>query len=849
MAQNKDNETEKNPVDLEKEKTTKEVKIIFEGDILAKNPGELILPDQVLPPNLFILPVNSALVFPTMMAPVGVNKPRYVSMIEEAINRQRIIGIVMTKETEVSEKTTPNDLYEWGVAVKILKRIKLPDNSINILVSSIKRFRKKRVLSESPYMVFETEYFDDSLETSTQMDALSRTVINHVKKLSDVNPFFTEEMKLAMINAPTPGVLADLVAFSLSLDKKDSQSLLETLNVKERFQKLLFHLKREQDVASVQRKIADEVNGRITKMQREFFLKEQIKTIKQELGTEVDSKEKFHKRLKDSIEASGMAGEAKKVALEELEKFETMPEHFPEHNVIRNYLETMCALPWKNETKDKLNLDNAQKILDDDHYGLERVKERIIEFLAVRKLKNDPKGSILCLVGPPGVGKTSVGKSVARAMGRKFYRFSLGGMRDEAEIKGHRRTYIGAMPGKIIQSIKRVGTKNPVLMLDEIDKLGQSFHGDPASALLEVLDPEQNSAFVDHYMDVPFDLSRVLFIATANLKSSIPSPLLDRMEVIELPGYTLEEKEQIATKFVIPREFGENGIKKSMIKIDKAAIRKIMQDYAREPGLRSLQKLINRVARKAAAIIVRGQQRNGRGVKRIHISVSNLKKWLGPKVFYNEVAERITAPGVVVGMAWTQAGGDLLFIEARDIAGSGGLKITGQLGDVMSESASIAWSYVKRKLFEENVITPALLKEKDVHLHVPAGAVPKDGPSAGVTMATALYSLFTNKVCKQKLSMTGELSLIGKVLPVGGIKEKLLAAKRAGIKDVILPKQNEKDIEDVPKYALKGMTLHFVAHVDEVLALAFGEYSKKTKNNPRKRNKTKKTQSLKVAKN
>lgn len=790
--------------------------------------SNLVLSDQLLPPNLFVLPINSPMVFPTLLAPLLVTHPRFVGMIEEAINRQRMIGLLLTRDGDATEDVKPENLYDVGVVVKIVKRLRMPDGSVNLLVHSMKRFRSRKVLSDQPYIVVETEYLEDIAEKSTETDALTRSVISHVKKLSEVNPFFTEEMRLAMINAPGPGTVADLVAFALTLPKADAQDYLETLVVKSRFEKLLIHLRREQDVADLQRKINEDVNNKLTKLQREFFLKEQLKSIKRELGMEVDGKDKSSRTFRERIETAGMPDEAKKIALEELEKFETLSENSPEFNVSRNYLETLCSLPWSKESVDHLDLDQAQAVLDSEHYGLEKVKERIIEFLAVRKLKADPRGSIICLVGPPGVGKTSVGKSIAKTMGRSFFRFSLGGMRDEAEIKGHRRTYVGAMPGKVIQGMKRAGTRNAVLMLDEIDKLGQSFQGDPASALLEVLDPEQNSAFLDHYVDVPFDLSKVLFITTANTTSTIPGPLLDRMEVIELPGYTLEEKEDIATRYVIPKELEANGLTSAQLKIEKAALRKMMTDYAREPGLRSLQKLIGRIARKSAAQIVTDQKaaekfRSSKGTARvpaIHVKEDDLVTWLGPKRFYNEVAERIGSPGVVVGLAWTAMGGDILFIEASDTPGNGNLKLTGQMGEVMTESAAIAWSFVKKKIATEQAYDRKFFKEHDIHLHIPAGAIPKDGPSAGITLATALYSLLTGRKAKHKVAMTGELSLIGKVLPVGGIKEKILAARRAGINTLILPKLNEKDMVEVPAYALKGITVFYVNHIDEVLALA-----------------------------
>ncbi|MGK5087846.1 endopeptidase La [Bdellovibrionota bacterium FG-2] len=791
--------------------------------------SNLVPGDQILPPNLFVLPVSGQVVFPTLLAPLLVSQPRFVAMIEEAINRQRTIGLVLTRSGEVHEKITPEELYDFGVVVKIVKRLRMPDGSVNLLVHSMKRFKARRVLADSPYIVVETEYLDDIAEKSTEMDALSRSVISYVKKLSEVNPFFTDEMRLAMINAPGPGAVADLVAFALSLPKTEAQEFLETLSAKVRFEKLLIHLRKEQDVADIQRKINDEVNSKMGKMQREFFLKEQVKSIKRELGMEEDGKEKFARTFRERIEAVGMPEDVKKIALEEVSKFESISEHSPEYNVSRTYLETLCSLPWSKESTDNLDLTHARGILDDEHYGLEKVKDRIIEFLAVRKLKSDPKGSIICLVGPPGVGKTSVGKSIAKTMGRSFYRFSLGGMRDEAEIKGHRRTYVGSLPGKVIQGLKRTGTKNAVLMLDEIDKLGQSYQGDPASALLEVLDPEQNVAFVDHYMDVPFDLSKVLFITTANSVATIPAPLLDRMEVIELPGYTLEEKERIALRYTIPRELEAHGLKGSQLKIERGALRKMMTDYAREPGLRTLQQLMARIARKAAAQIVardavpvKPPRTKAKAQKptAIIVSEAGLVEWLGPKRFYNDVSERIKGPGVGIGLAWTSMGGDILFLEAVDVPGSGNLKLTGQMGEVMAESAAIAWSYVKKKAVPEFKIERSFFKMYDIHLHIPAGAIPKDGPSAGITMATVLYSMLSGRKFKHRLAMTGELSLTGKVLPVGGIKEKILAAKRAGITEVILPKLNEKDFHEIPAYAIRGLTLRFVDHVEEVFALA-----------------------------
>jgi len=787
--------------------------------------SDLVLPDQILPPHLFVLPMNQSVVYPTMMAPIQISLPRHIQMVEEVIAKQthRSLALLLTRDGDardgdVKDEMKSSELHPVGVMVKILKRLRLPDGSISLLVQSMRRIRVAQVLSEQPYVVIAPEYLQDQAEKSNEMDALSRSTIQLVKQLSEVNPFFTEEMRLALINAPGPGTVADIVAFALALPKPEAQDFLETLDVKSRFQKILVHLRQEKDVADLQKKISDDVNTKVGALQREFFLKEQLKIIKKELGIEEEGREKHARTFRERIESAGMPREIKKAALEELSKLETISEQSPEYNVTRNYLELICSLPWSIETEDNLDLEHARGVLDRDHLGLDRVKERIIEFIAVRSLKKDPKGSILCLVGPPGVGKTSIGKSVAESLGRKFYRFSLGGMRDEAEIKGHRRTYVGALPGKILQAIKRAGSRNAVIVLDEIDKLGQSFQGDPASALLEVLDPEQNHQFIDHYLDLPFDLSKVLFIATANSTATIPVPLLDRMEQIEIPGYTLEEKQDIAIKHVIPKELAATGLKNSQLKIDREAVRSLMLDYSREPGLRTLQQLVHRIARKAAGKIVeRAQSRRKKPHDPIRVTAEDLLEWLGPKRFHNELTERITTPGIVTGLAWTAMGGDILFIEAADVpalgAQGGTLKLTGKMGETMTESAQIAWSVVRKKVDQD-------LRTRDFHVHIPAGAIPKDGPSAGITMATALYSLLRGRKTRQKLAMTGELSLTGKVLPVGGIKEKLLAAKRAGITSVILPRLNEKDLYEVPESVKQSLFIHFVDTLDEVLALA-----------------------------
>ena len=795
------------------------------NDPLTLNPG-IVLPDQILPQNLFTIPIIGPILYPTLILPLVVWHPRAIATVEELIARkQNHLGLLMTRGETLGDETRSADLYGFGIAVKILKRIKLPDGSIQILVQGLKRFKCKRVLSEHPHLVLDPEYFDEiQPEKSLELDALTRSIINHVKDLSETHPFFNEEMKLALINAPHSGVVADIVAFALGLGRADSQDFLETLAVKPRFEKLLVFLKREQDVATVQKKINDEVNQKISTLQREFFLKEQLKLIKKELGMEEEGKDKNARSFRERIEAAKMPEDAEKAALGELAKFETLSEQSPEYTISLSYLEMLCSLPWSILTQDQLNLAHAREVLDHNHSGLEKVKERILEFLAVRSLhlsrsKTSKRGSIILLVGPPGVGKTSIGKSIASAMGRNFFRFSLGGMRDEAEIKGHRRTYIGAMPGKFIQAAKRAGSKNAVILLDEIDKLASHYHGDPASALLEVLDPEQNHQFLDHYLDVPFDLSQMIFIATANSIQSIPAPLLDRMEVIELSGYTLEEKEQIARDHIIPKVLEETALKSSDLKIDRSALEHLILDYAREPGLRILEQLVGKVARKTAARIVERKESRERLRLPVVIKEEHLIDLIGPKRFSHELASEMQVPGVMTGLAWTALGGEILSIEAAELPGSGQLKLTGQMGDVMLESAQIAWTFVKKKLIDDMILSPQLLKDRDVHIHIPAGAIPKDGPSAGITLACALYSLFTKTPSRSRIAMTGELSLTGRVLPIGGVREKLLAARRSGIEHVILPLENKRDLHELPIELLKSLEIHFVSRIEEVLPL------------------------------
>ncbi len=832
---------------------TENVKINSEVESLQK------LPEQVV-----VIPIVNSPIFPGMIAPIILSEDKYTPELDAMVNRIGYVALnlvkfkegqeyviddgeenPMTAQNDVEEyemeayggevkDLSAKDIYRVGVFCKVVKKLKLPDGSVNLLVHGLKRYRIDKFIEEAPLIVVNADVFEDVHESDEELDAYTRSVINQVKKLSEINPYFNEEMKLAMLNSPSPGSLADLVAFALSLDVPEAQDFLETLVVKKRFAKLLVYLKREKDVADIQKKITDEVNDKVNKYQREYFLREQLKVIRSELGMDEDEKSRDINKFKELIEECKMPEEAEKAAMEELERLESIPDSSPEYNITRTFLNWMTQLPWSKSTDDSADIESARKILEKDHYGLEKAKERILEFLAVRQLKPEYDGTILCLAGPPGVGKTSLGQSIANALGRKFYRFSLGGMRDEAEIKGHRRTYVGAMPGKLIQALKRVEVNNPVIMLDEIDKLGRSYQGDPGSALLEVLDPEQNKTFIDNYLDIPFDLSKVLFIATANYVGEIPEALIDRMELIELSGYTMEEKISIASKWVIPKQLKAHGLTTKDFTLSKVTLKALIHDYAREAGVRRMEQLIAKLCRSAALKKV-----SSKNAKKFSPLPKDLEEILGPKRFQSEVAQKPLQPGVVTGLAWTSFGGEILFVETLPVRGKG-FKLTGQMGDVMNESANIAYSYVKRLLQTELEVakkTKSAKKSKspevnspedsydflanhEVHLHLPAGATPKDGPSAGITMALALYSLSKNKKVRGNVAMTGELSLTGKVLPVGGIKEKVLAAKRAGIKDIILPFENEKDLKEVPERHRKGMKFYPVKHFDDVLKIA-----------------------------
>ena len=852
---------------------------------VTKITADLTLNSEEVPERLVVIPIMNSPIFPGMIAPIILSEDRYSRELDESLTKQNYLALNLVKFKEHSESSGPremgeeaqlleeeeiqedqleervegeelqvsaHDIYRVGVLCKVVKKLRLPDGSVNVLVHGMRRYRIEEFISEGPLLIARPEIFEDIVEADEELDAYTRSIINQVKKLSEINPYFNEEMKLAMLNSPSPSSLADLVGFALSLDIPEAQDFIETLVVKKRFAKLLVYLKREKDVADIQKKIIDEVNDKVNKYQKEYFLREQLKVIRNELGMDEDDKARDVKKFKALIEKVKMPKASEKVALEELERLESIPDSSPEYNVARTYLQWLVDLPWSLSTEDAQDIEGARKILNRDHYGLEKAKERILEFLAVRQLKPNYDGTILCFAGPPGVGKTSLGRSIAGALGRKFYRFSLGGMKDEAEIKGHRRTYIGSMPGKLLQALKRVQTNNPVIMLDEIDKLGRSFQGDPASALLEVLDPEQNHSFIDSYLDLPFDLSRVLFIATANTTEDVPGPLLDRMEVIELPGYTLEEKLAIAQKWVLPKQIKKHGLELKNISLTQSLLKRLIEDYAREPGVRVMEQNIAKVCRNAAL-----EKVSAKRAKKFAPKPDELEGILGPKRFVTEKAGKGARPGVVTGLAWTGYGGGILFIETIPLKGKG-FKLTGQLGDVMNESANIAYSYIQKMLQDDQEKAEAtsgkkrvvkkpvkrvvkkrssdgeseseeeekgnkptdFLSTHEVHLHLPAGAVPKDGPSAGISMALAMYSLAKGKKVDPGLAMTGELSLTGKVLSVGGIKEKVLAAKRAGIRHIILPKENEKDLKEVPERHRKGLKFFPVSHFDEVLGIA-----------------------------
>lgn len=771
-----------------------------------------------IPDELPILPLRDTVVFPNIVTPLVVAREKSVELINNAISGNRLLGLVSQKEAD-KENPTAADIYKFGTAAIILRMLKFPDGSLRVLVQGIARITIEEILTETPYFTARVKQVNETTKSTTALEALKRNLSIQFQKIVAQTPQLPDELQVVVVNTDEPAKLSDLIASNLNLQVEEKQKLLETVDVKKRLKNLTALVNRELEVLEMGTKIQDKVQTELGKNQREYFLKEQLRAIQKELGIG-DERSMEIEELRQKIADAKIPKEPEKEALRELDRLAKMQPGAAEYTVARTYLDWMIALPWSIATDDNLNIDEAQKVLDEDHYDLLKVKERILEYLAVRKLKDDTKGPILCFVGPPGVGKTSLGRSIARAMGRKFNRISLGGVHDEAEIRGHRRTYIGALPGRIIQGIKNAGSNNPIFMLDEVDKIGQDFRGDPASALLEVLDPQQNFSFADHYLDVPFDLSSVMFITTANVLDTIPSALRDRMEVLELPGYIEEEKLNIATTFLVPRQIEENGLKKKHIQFTKNGLREIIRNYTRESGVRNLERQIGTVCRKVAKAVASGNQT----LKKITPEV--VVEFLGPQKFYSEVAERTSEPGVATGLAWTPSGGDILFIEATKMSGNKGLTLTGQLGDVMKESAQAALSYIRSHV-KELGIDPDFYKDTDIHIHVPAGGIPKDGPSAGVTMTSALVSLITRQPVRNDIAMTGEITLRGKVLPVGGIKEKVLAARRAGIKKIIMPDKNMNDLEEIPENNRKGMTFYPVQKLSEVLELALKNNRKK----------------------
>lgn len=839
--------------------------------------------EQTLSNKLKIIPLSGRPIFPGIFTPLMINAPEDVRLIEDAYKDDGLIGIVKLKND--SENSTVYDLHDVGTVGRIIKKINLPEGGVNIFVSTIKRFKIRRAINAKAPIVAAVEYLEDIEDATFEVKALTRALISEMKEISENNPLFSEEMRLNMVNIDHPGKIADFIASILNVDKDEQQRVLEMQNVRQRMETVLVFIKKEQELLRIQKKIQNDLNEKIEKSQREYFLKEELKSIKSELGLEADAQSSEYQKFKDKIESFKFEGEILETVSGELEKFALMEPNSGEYIVTRNYLDTIVSLPWSDEKPEHYNLPDAKKMLNADHYGLDDVKKRVIEYLAVRKLKNDSKGSILLLVGPPGVGKTSVGRSIAHAMNKPFFRFSVGGMRDEAEIKGHRRTYIGAMPGKIIQGLKIVKTKSPVFMIDEIDKMGASYQGDPSSALLEVLDPEQNIAYRDHYLDLPFDISNILFILTANSLDTIPGPLRDRAEIIYLSGYIDQEKVEIARKYLVPKSLEKNGLLKNQVKYSKSELLYIANAYAREAGVRNLEKNLDKIHRKYVSELLeeektaelmeevqklktisfdelqkrldeqeaqnqeettirkaRATPKKPRELKRVISEEEKTKqieldallhrplapdaeliqKYLGKPVFTEEDDKKAAfIPGTAIGLAWTNMGGDTLLLESIYVPGKESIKLTGQMGDVMKESASIAMSWVKKYAIEQNIQNAEFFANTAFHLHIPEGATPKDGPSAGITMVVCLLSLLKNKKIQKNLGMTGELSLTGQVLPIGGLKEKTVAARRNGIKKIIIPKQNVRDLDEIPEHVKKGIEFFPVTHINEVLDIAF----------------------------
>jgi len=766
-----------------------------------------------LPEVLPILGLSDIVLFPLAVAPLLVETGPSVRLIDDVVAGDRLMGCVLQRKPEVADPA-PEDLYPVGCVVRLAKMVKFPDSTARVLVEGLWRIRITGYTSTAPYLTAKYELLQDEREDSIEVTAMMRNAQNQFQEIIKLSPALSEQVKIAALNTEDAGHFADLIAANLNLNLEDRQKLLETASVKERLTKLLPMLNREHEVLTLSSKIQSDVATSIAKTQRDFFLREQMRAIQRELGESEPNSGEINS-LREKIEQTPMPAEVKKVAVQELERLQQTPPAAAEYAVTRNYLDWILCLPWQKSTDDKIDLTAAQRILNEQHFGLTKVKDRLLEFLAVIKRKKAIKGPILCLVGPPGVGKTSLGKSVADALGRKFARISLGGMRDEAEIRGHRRTYVGSLPGRIIQTLRRVESNNPVILLDELDKVGADFRGDPAAALLEVLDPAQNNTFTDHYLDLPFDLSRVLFITTANWLEPIHPALRDRLEVIELPSYTESEKLQIAKRYLVPRQLEEHGLSRSDVTLPDATLRRLIQEYTREAGVRQLERGIAALARKSARKLV---SRNGQ-VKTLKLEPELLKSFLGHPPFVAETAEKIAEYGIATGLAWTPTGGEVLYVEVTRMPGKGNLLLTGSLGDVMKESAQTGLSYLRSQAQALHLDLNDYSKY-DIHLHVPAGATPKDGPSAGVAIVAALASLLSRRRVRSDVAMTGEISLRGRVLRVGGVKEKVLAAVRFGVKHVILPEQNKSDWLEVPREAREKLKAHFVQHVSEVVRIA-----------------------------
>ncbi len=765
-----------------------------------------------IPPTLPVLPLRDTVVFPESMSPLAIGQERSIRLVDEAVAGNRLVALVASRSPEI-ESPGAGDVHTVGTAAVIHRMLRIPDGTLRVLVQGVRRVRLARWVSEEPYLLGEFEEVPDVVPETKEVEALSKNLQGLFSRIIDHAPYLPAELELAMANVESPSALTYLIASTMRLKTEEKQKLLEEADVEERLRRLTAILNRELESFELGAKIQSQVQSEMEKSQREYYLRQQLKAIQEELG-EGDPEQAELAELRRRVDEAGLPEQAERQARRELDRLAKLSAASAEHGVIRTYLEWILSLPWHATTEDDLDLRRARRVLDEDHYDLEKVKERIVEYLAVSKLKADLTGPILCFVGPPGVGKTSLGQSIARTLGRKFVRISVGGVRDEAEVRGHRRTYIGAMPGTIIRALRDAESRNPVFMIDEIDKLASDWRGDPASAMLEVLDPEQHSTFRDHYLDLPFDLSRVLFICTANQLEPIPPPLRDRMEVIQLSGYTEDEKVAIARRYLIPKQLEANGLKPGQLTFTERALRLVVRAYTREAGVRGLERQLAALCRKVAAQVATGK------LKRARVDEKRVRAWLGPRRFPDEVRRRAAAPGVATGLAVTATGGDVLFVEATAMPGKGALTITGQLGDVMRESAQAALSWVRSHAASLGLGDADWFAEHDLHIHVPAGAVPKDGPSAGITIATALVSLVTGRTVSEDVALTGEITLTGHVLPVGGVKEKVLAAERAGIGTVILPRENEPDLEEVPKDVRERTRFVLADTIDDVIAAA-----------------------------